>query len=450
MDGLRPPDALVLSGNVAENWRKFQQRLEFYLEATEVEGKARSDKKKIATLLHVAGPEAVEVFNTFTLTSGERESYTTVLQRFEDYCTTKCNETYERYVFRCRMQGEGEQFESFYRDIQLKAQSCNFATLSDSFIRDQIVYGVLDRSLRERLLREENLTLTKTVQICKAAELTEEHKKIWSQTDKSVDSVVKEKRRKYGGSRCKKCNSNHEPKKCPAYGKVCRKCKKRNHFAVCCKLRQKVADGVYLADDETDSDGLDVLEVCNGRDNRDDWLITAAISGKDVQLKVDTGSQANLLPLSVFKKIVLGIRTRPTTAVLRSYSGGVISHIGTAQLHTKIKGVTANLDSLTTSARRAILGLKACRLYGLVNCVDAVASTDCSNGHVAADFPDLFQGLGCTKRVYRMVLKEGTVPVIQSARRVPQMLKRPLKEELDRMEAKGIIAKMEEPSDWDF
>ncbi|XP_064472561.1 uncharacterized protein LOC135387106 isoform X2 [Ornithodoros turicata] len=309
MDGLRPPDALVLSGNVAENWRKFQQRLEFYLEATEVEGKARSDKKKIATLLHVAGPEAVEVFNTFTLTSGERESYTTVLQRFEDYCTTKCNETYERYVFRCRMQGE---------------------------------------------------------------------------------------------------------------------------------------------DDETDSDGLDVLEVCNGRDNRDDWLITAAISGKDVQLKVDTGSQANLLPLSVFKKIVLGIRTRPTTAVLRSYSGGVISHIGTAQLHTKIKGVTANLDSLTTSARRAILGLKACRLYGLVNCVDAVASTDCSNGHVAADFPDLFQGLGCTKRVYRMVLKEGTVPVIQSARRVPQMLKRPLKEELDRMEAKGIIAKMEEPSDWDF
>ncbi|XP_064485894.1 uncharacterized protein LOC135398414 [Ornithodoros turicata] len=47
-----------------------------------------------------------------------------------------------------------------------------------------------------------------------------------------------------------------------------------------------------------------------------------------------------------------------------------------------------------------------------------------------------------------MVLKVGTVPAIQSARRVPQMLKRPLKEELDRMEAQGIIAKMEEHFDW--
>lgn len=74
------------------------------------------------------------------------------MNKFELYCTPKSNETYERYVFRTRMQAEGESFESFYRDIQLKAQSCNFSTLSDSFIRDQIVYGVVDKTLRKRLL----------------------------------------------------------------------------------------------------------------------------------------------------------------------------------------------------------------------------------------------------------------------------------------------------------
>lgn len=58
MEGLRPPDVLLLAGNVAENWRKFKQRLELYLEATESEDRQRTEKRKAAILLHVAGPES--------------------------------------------------------------------------------------------------------------------------------------------------------------------------------------------------------------------------------------------------------------------------------------------------------------------------------------------------------------------------------------------------------
>ncbi|XP_037577080.2 uncharacterized protein LOC119459346 [Dermacentor silvarum] len=47
-----------------------------------------------------------------------------------------------------------------------------------------------------------------------------------------------------------------------------------------------------------------------------------------------------------------------------------------------------------------------------------------------------------------MVLREDAVPVVQRTRRVPYALKKPLKKELDRMNAANIIEKVEEPSDW--
>lgn len=99
------------------------------------------------------------MFNTFQCTDDERVDYDVLLQKFESYCTPRCNETYERYIFRSRMQKECEPFENYFRDLQLKVQSCNFASLADSMMCDQVVYGTVDKIVRERMLREEGLTL---------------------------------------------------------------------------------------------------------------------------------------------------------------------------------------------------------------------------------------------------------------------------------------------------
>lgn len=55
------------------------------------------------------------------------------------------------------------------------------------------MHGVVNRSLSERLLREENITIANMVQICKAAKLTEEHRKAWNRIDRSVDTEMEEK-----------------------------------------------------------------------------------------------------------------------------------------------------------------------------------------------------------------------------------------------------------------
>nr|XP_037279863.1 uncharacterized protein K02A2.6-like [Rhipicephalus microplus] len=64
------------------------------------------------------------------------------------------------------------------------------------------------------------------------------------------------------------------------------------------------------------------------------------------------------------------------------------------------------------------------------------------------EFPELFQGIGCLKRQYHMVLRGNATPVVQPVRRVPQALLQPLREELDRMEHEGIVVKVSEPTDW--
>ncbi|XP_049519032.1 uncharacterized protein LOC125943603 [Dermacentor silvarum] len=48
-----------------------------------------------------------------------------------------------------------------------------------------------------------------------------------------------------------------------------------------------------------------------------------------------------------------------------------------------------------------------------------------------------------------MVLKKGSVPVVQAARRAPLTLREPLRKELRRMEEAGIIVKVNEPTDWE-
>ncbi|KAF7646309.1 hypothetical protein LDENG_00190110 [Lucifuga dentata] len=149
------------------------------------------EKQKIALLLTVAGRSALDVYNMFILTEEEKDKFDAVINKVERYCTLRKNETYERYIFRNRMQKESESIEQYVMDLKLKSQLCNFGTLCDSMIRDQIVIGVLDKRVRMHLLKEADLTLKKAMEICQAAESTREQIKTFANNSENtrVDAV---------------------------------------------------------------------------------------------------------------------------------------------------------------------------------------------------------------------------------------------------------------------
>ena len=64
MDKLQPPGPLILQGNLSKNWRKWKQRFELYSAASGLKDKDKGVQS--ATLLHVVGEEALEIYNTFS------------------------------------------------------------------------------------------------------------------------------------------------------------------------------------------------------------------------------------------------------------------------------------------------------------------------------------------------------------------------------------------------
>ena len=265
MDHLNPPNELqVTHGNVSENWRKFKQAFKIYTTASGLDEK--SPKVQSSTLLHVIGHEAVELLNTFKWDACDKvcdskndfHSVSCMLGKFDAYFSPKKNVTVERHIFFSRNQSEGEQFDVFLTDLKLKAETCEFENLKDSLIKDKIVSGIRDDPVRSRLLRENKLTLNRAEEICRAAELSELQLKLMKNDQDSICPVFANKT-KYDQSQtknpsesCSYCGLKHQPRRCPAYGKLCNKCGKKNHFMSVCRSATAQVKNVTVEKNETD------------------------------------------------------------------------------------------------------------------------------------------------------------------------------------------------------
>ena len=106
LDKLQPPSALVLTGNLAENWRRFKQLFEIYEIAS---GLARKyGKVRAMTLLHVAGSESLEVYNTFQWDEADNnQKVDKMMEKVERYCNPSKKLKFERHAFFPRNQLEG-------------------------------------------------------------------------------------------------------------------------------------------------------------------------------------------------------------------------------------------------------------------------------------------------------------------------------------------------------
>ncbi|MGH0119265.1 UNVERIFIED_CONTAM: hypothetical protein FKN15_029634 [Acipenser sinensis] len=116
------------------------------------------------------------------------------------------------------------------------------------------------KKVRERLLRETELTLGDAEKICHASKFAQLHIKTFDLSTGSnavasaaesavVDVVTRDKRRhtEHKNStqisnkmyECTQCGTMHQARKCPAYGKSCANCNGKNHFARMCFTKHK-------------------------------------------------------------------------------------------------------------------------------------------------------------------------------------------------------------------
>jgi hypothetical protein len=99
---------------------------------------------------------------------------------------------------------------------------------------------------------------------------------------------------------CGNCGKSHPAKECPAFGKKCFKCDKKNHFAKFCKSKK-----IHAVDKASTDDEPLFIGAVNSIHNEENVFKTLSIEGNEIKFKIDTGSQANIIPLPIFEKIKL-------------------------------------------------------------------------------------------------------------------------------------------------
>ena len=493
-----PPNFDIHDRNAAESWKEWRQRWECYALATELNSKPA--EVQVSVLLTVIGTEAHKVFNTFQLTEEEKKSLRAVLDAFGKYCQPYVNTAFERYRFNLRGQGPGESFEQYVTALRQIALRCDFENITpDQILRDRIMFGITDNKVRDRLLREKSLTLDRTLEICRANEVSSAQQKAVDKiNDISVHAIGRGKhfkrrdmeknpgRGKSAGwiSDCKFCGREHKKSKeeCPAYGEKCANCNKFNHFKIkcpqSCKSRQQHVRGIsnsvlHEGSDSSESElQVYTVKTVSSIKLQDEQTVSLKISPKCyIRFQIDNGADCNILPLHVYKAATSDYclkKVIPSETTVYVYGKIGTPSAGKVKIQVWRGNKTCILvcELLEGEQFHSILGSDACVFLGILEVKDndklnPVKEKDCMV-HVAGKkyapiakedflkkYPSVFRDtVGKLSSSYKIRVDESVSPVQHAPRRVPAALRSQLKEELDRMEELGIIARVTVPTEW--
>lgn len=480
MEGLRPPPVLCLdSGNLSKTWSTWSDEFVLYVDLS-LSADAGDEKKKVKLFSYLVGESGRELLETLMGdTAKDAWKLDDIISKFDGHCNPSVNETVERYRFFTRNQGVGENIDNYVTELKLVTKTCNFGTLRDSLIRDRIVCGNNSTVMRERLLREKDLTLGRWVQLCRAAEHSREN--IWTLAEPTTVEEVHalqgaaQQRHVSSTVECKFCGRTHDrnKRKCPAYGNTCKKCGKENHFAVKCRAsteqrKKKQIHSVAQCESDEYEDILCVNEAGTGdaegtKKGNDTQLFAGMLLGKNVvKFQIDCGASCNVIPIDM---LLPETKLEDAKTVVLMYNESTLKTLGKCkiklrnprnqklyQLEFQVVDKDCTVPLLGKQASEAMKLIKV--HYENILAIDSIvtaekpASTQWTMGQIKTEYADVFTGDGCLKGEYIMEMDKTVKPVQLPKRRVPVAMMKPLKDELHDLQRREIIAPVERSTDW--
>ncbi|UYV77712.1 K02A2.6-like, partial [Cordylochernes scorpioides] len=457
-NAIRPPKQIGLNELNKEGWESWLESFEWYEIATQLSSKA--PEVQVAIFMAAMGREAQNIFKSFNLNNADKNNLSIVKDKFNNYFSPKLNTTIERFKFNQMKQKEDESFNDFLTRIKLQIANCKYAVMSDELLKDRIVVGIINNEIRERLLSEADLNLGKATQICIACEnATNQMKHVLSDSDKQV-AVTKMNSKKWEDRKgprkentnnqshkiienCRNCGRSHKINQCPAYQKRCNKCKKLNHFANLCRSKNTNSYKIrqIVGSPEPEMIQEFVIQSVENTNLTEDWYEEVKIKGKKVNMKLDTGAQCNVLPLSLAGRLNLEIQRSPVKSLI-SFSGHRIPVEGQSLAMCMVKNMTAYIRFIISRDNTCpILGRQTCSNLGLVKRVNTCQV-------ITQEYQELFEGIGCLKG-YEYEAKFQTSDMnmqVRPPRPIPLSIKESVKKELEEMEDNGIIKKVNYPT----
>ena len=408
---------LELGGCSRRQWLTWRRKWDAY--ATRIKLGDEEAGAQLAALIGSLPDSTIEMLDTLPYESeSDKQDLKKVLDLIEAEYLEEINETYESYTFFTRKQRDGEPIAAYINELKRLAGTCNFGTLNDRLVRDQIVCGISDKSTQRTLLARKKLTLTECVQICKTSHISSE--RVQRMTAESTTTETTHERHikaeeadlcaatvstiqsRYQGHRtgksanekelwnhprrtaqCQYCGrtAHSNRQQCPAYGKSCRNCGTRNHFAIVCRqarhtlhVVENVRDNRGGRPEAISSENDHLVSNFNMTDDRDTATISTIdapaqttifgyfqVNGRPTRFQLDSGASCNVL-----RETDINLERdelQVTTQKLRVYNGVIIRPLGQIQatIHNTITKESYQTPFLVVrDASTAILGAKTC------------------------------------------------------------------------------------------
>jgi len=465
------PSPLRLEDNLAENFIIFKEEIEVYFIATKTINESR--EIQVARLKNLLGTDAVRLYNSLNDTPKEKETVISIFSVLEKHCIPRKNEIMEIYKFFNRKQKPGEPFNQFFADLKHLIKSCNFQSQEEKLLRAQIVLGIESKSVQERILRED-VSLDKIVSFCRSVELAESDLKTIAEPKNEVNvQEIKSKdfKRFYKHTthnseathqdflqKCNRCGRQHSVDMvCPAFGKFCTKCKRPNHFATVCRSKF-INDGkrikchnLNVDEDIFDQETLSIETLFSvDQLHKKCWYKTLKVDNHELEFKLDSGAEVNVLPLRFLKNNKLHTKIQKTKVVLEAFGGYKIEPVGyfmgTIETQSVIKVVKfVVVNNISTP----ILGLETCIDLNLIKRVDLLVNeNDKDKNKIYEQNKNVFEGLGCFPEKCSIKLSRDAISSIKPANRVPFVLRDKLKTTLQSLQSRAIIEPVNEPLEW--
>ena len=245
-------------------------------------------------------------------------------------CIAIRNTEYCGFQFLSRRQQEDETIDQYVTDLRTLMSRCEFEKLKNKDLLDRlltfmIVMGVRDAQSQEQLLARSTLKLTEAINVCRGREVSQKQLATMNPgptKTEQVDALYNQNKARE--ERCSRCNLIHRGPRCPAMGRTCNRCGGKDHFAAVCTSVRAIEEPELEDDDEHD-DELDMKKldsVFSSQVDVTEWKQEICVNGSWMTFKLDSGAVTNILPLSMYEKLM---KDKPemwhTSRRLTSYTG---------------------------------------------------------------------------------------------------------------------------------
>ena len=464
------------AADLYSEWKHWLSAFDIYAIASDL--KKKDDAVQRATMLHCLGPAVQRIFNTLP---GDHKTFEEVKTALSGHFAPKRNVVAERYKFRSRAQKTDESIDTYLTSLRELVKSCDFGTLEEEMIRDQIVEKCSSRTLKQKLLQQDDLDLAKTIKIARSAETAVQETLLLSQGTKEnpiqIDHVHASRRFPAKQFSCYRCGGTdgHSPDECGAIKATCNSCKKVGHLQKVCRSKPKATHPTnrHKQRSAKKEKKAPAMKVRSLRSKSTNWLedsssdesepvlsmnnvdssITVQINGQRTKMIVDTGCKYNIISSKLYKSQFKNYELSRTQKRFTAYGqkeplkcNGYFNatiRAGDKTISTKVYVIEGNAEVLL--GRDSSFKLE---ILTQVNSIDQ-ASAQGELDALLKEYDDIFQGLGkVTDFEHKITIDPEVKPVSQHLRRIPVSQIEPVNNELVRMLEQDIIEEVTEASPW--